>query len=81
MPPFERQRDDDPGTLVRDARELTLGEDDAQGLLVNAYCSNTRLSTCLCRGRGWNDLWAGVHRFTGRNLASPLRRAITFSGE
>ena len=59
----------------------TLGEDEAQGLLVNAYCSNTRLSTCVCRGRGWNDLGAGVHRMGGRNNASPLRRAITFSGE
>ena len=39
--PFERRRDDDPGTLVLDARELALGEDDGRHPLVTAYSPNT----------------------------------------
>ena len=38
---YERRRDHDPGTLVRDARELALDEDDGRHPLVTVYSSNT----------------------------------------
>eukprot|EP00964_Phaeocystis_antarctica_P026989 scaffold15191_cov65-Phaeocystis_antarctica.AAC.7 len=39
--PFGRRRDDNPGALVLDARELALGEDDGRHPLVTVYSSNT----------------------------------------
>ena len=39
--PFERRRDDDPCAVVRDARELPLGEDDGRHPLVTVYSFNT----------------------------------------